>query len=158
MRKMKKINVRRIGVNFINVFCALFLYECRFGSFLSTYVCKKSCRNDIRTKKAHKKCWWNWRLVNQLIGLNFPQVCYSWFLLFGDACLVVNKVRFPKLFHWLFAPFNLNSTKIMGEWLYSSSLLKDNKLLSVILLFWDINCENRTTANNEGNLYIFNIF
>ncbi len=49
------------GVNFINGFCALFKYECHFGSFFSTYVRKKSCRNNICTKKAREKRWWNWR-------------------------------------------------------------------------------------------------
>jgi hypothetical protein len=48
------------GVNFINIFCTLFSYECRFGSFFSTYVHKKSCQNDIPTKKASEKHWWNW--------------------------------------------------------------------------------------------------
>jgi len=48
-------------------FSCAFLYECRFGSFfyVHTFILtkKKSCRNDIRMKKARLKRWWNWHLV-----------------------------------------------------------------------------------------------
>jgi len=62
------------AVNFINVLCALFLYECHFGSFfLRTHIhtnIEKSCRNNIRTKKACKKCWWNWHLLFEVHGVS----------------------------------------------------------------------------------------
>jgi len=60
-------------VNFINIFCARFLYERHFGSFFpATFgLAPKFC-----TKKCAKKRWWNWQLDGAFV-LHFLAI-YNW--------------------------------------------------------------------------------
>ncbi len=54
--------IRRV-VKFINILRAYFCMNLRFGSFYYVHVTRKSCWNDIRTKKACVLHWWNWLLL-----------------------------------------------------------------------------------------------
>ncbi len=65
--------LRYSGVNFINIFCALFSYECRFWQLISTYVRKKSCQNDICTKNLCVKT-----LMKLTPGLFWVLFLLSW--------------------------------------------------------------------------------
>jgi hypothetical protein len=44
-----------IGVNFIDISCALFLYECYFGSFFSTYVCTYVHKKKLPKQHSYEK-------------------------------------------------------------------------------------------------------
>jgi len=47
-----------VGVNFINILRAHFLYQ---RAFFAKTKLEKSCQKDFRMKNAHMKCWQNWR-------------------------------------------------------------------------------------------------
>jgi len=61
------------------IFFALFctnVVSAVFFTYIRTHIRrKKSCQNDICTKKAHEKSWWNWHLAGMMVIINMPILC-----------------------------------------------------------------------------------
>ncbi len=69
--------VKSSSVNFIKVKRTNFSYERCFSSFFYVHVTRKIRRNEIRTKNAHVKCWWNRHLVSIPSTLNVRIFLYE---------------------------------------------------------------------------------